>query len=109
MPHPQETKINEKGMPRHFRLRLTLLGQELLRGRTIIQIWMSSLVSHQTWQFPLSSHDFGQVCGRINKYLSRSNQILNNSTVCIVYEVQRTKYTIHVIFNETNNDICFII
>ena len=59
----------------HVKANFSLSGQELLRGTAIIQIQMSSLhVVPQTWQFLLSSHDFGQVCGLINKCLSRSNQ-----------------------------------
>ena len=54
----------------------------------------------QTSQFPLSSHDFGQVCGLINKYPLGSNQM---------QMMQSTKETTQFIFDETDNDIYFII
>ena len=74
LPHTQKTKINEKRISRHLRLvkaNFSLLGQELLRGRAITEIWMSSLISPKLGNFL----DFGQVCGLINKCLLRSNQI----------------------------------
>ena len=71
------------------------------------QTWQFPLSLHDFGQFPLSLHDFGQVCGLpvISNYLLRLNQMRNDISV---HTVQSTKQTIQFIFDETDNDICFI-
>ena len=51
----------------------------------------------QTWQFPLSSHDFGQVCGLINKYLLKIE--LNMKRQYSMYSLQGAKNQVDYLYH----------
>ena len=66
-----------------FQVKANFVRTRIVKGKSYNPNTDIFLNFPQTWQFPLNSHDFGQVCGLI---INMSFEVESNMKWYIVYE-----------------------